>query len=230
MITTLFFTSLNKSLKKKRKKKKNLTLDQKQKKWNSRWESDDYDPFWNIKSFPKTITELINSGLIPEGASIIDIGCGSGLFASLLANKGFKVLGFDFANTTIERAKNKYSGKAEKLEYFTADATKPLPFKGSFGIGIDRGTFHTIPTQNRPAYVSNISPLIEHAGCLVLIYALRIVKNLAASDTVDHKALLKDHISDLFNVYFEIEEFREVMIESHNRKDTPGFLIILRRI
>ncbi|MBE9484480.1 MAG: hypothetical protein IMY74_06515 [Bacteroidetes bacterium] len=46
--------------------------------------------------------------------------------------------------TAIEKARQDHPEANGKLKYICADATKPLPFPGTFRVGIDRGTFHTI--------------------------------------------------------------------------------------
>ena len=62
--------------KSKRRTKKNRTLEEKKAEWTSRWGSDDYEPFWDLKEMPESIIELIQKGTIPHGVKIVDIGCG----------------------------------------------------------------------------------------------------------------------------------------------------------
>ncbi len=231
MIKSFFRRKKTKKAKKKAKKKdKDLkTLLEKRNEWIRRWGLDDYRPFWDIQEMPKNIRNLIESGEFPTGATVVDIGCGSGYIAASLAEEGYKVLGFDFADTAIEKAKEKYAGLKGELTYYVADATKPMPFKDTFRVGIDRGTFHTLPKRNRRDYVESISPHIEKDGSLFIIYALRIAIRLKESSKDDAGMLLREHVQGLFGKYFEIKDFREIMMESHSNEDTPGFLINLRK-
>jgi SAM-dependent methyltransferase len=227
MIIPFFKRKPKKNKRKDKRKNKNLEL--KRIEWTRRWGLDEYHPFWFLSGFPPMIRKLINSGLIPHHATILDIGCGSGYLSFLLAEEGFKVVGIDFAKTAIDKAKQKFPGTLGMLEFYTADATKPAPFHDTFRVGIDRGTFHTLPNVNKPDYVKNIARLIEEGGCLIMLYALRQVMKLVKSNNDDHAVLLKDHISQLFSSDFAMENFQGPMIESHNREDILWFLIILRR-
>jgi 2-polyprenyl-3-methyl-5-hydroxy-6-metoxy-1,4-benzoquinol methylase len=51
------------------------------------------------------IKEFLDS--LPSNSSVLDIGCGSGEITAWLAQNGFKVVGIDFAQSAIEKAKSK---------------------------------------------------------------------------------------------------------------------------
>jgi 2-polyprenyl-3-methyl-5-hydroxy-6-metoxy-1,4-benzoquinol methylase len=48
------------------------------------------------------------AGLLPPGASILDVGCGPGFKSSYFAEKGFKVTGFDFSEEFIKIARREF--------------------------------------------------------------------------------------------------------------------------
>lgn len=214
---------------KRKRKNENLNIEEKKALWTERWDQGHYDPRWTMHSFPEYIQRLIDDKVIPQRARLLDIGCGDGSLAAMLAEKGFDVLGFDFAETAIEKAMQDYPEANGKLKYICADATKPLPFPGTFRVGIDRGTFHTIPPENRHDYVQQIAHLIDDRGYLIIIYPLRVAIKLPGSDTADPAVVLKDHISSVFGMNFHMEDSREIMMQRHEKGDTPGFLIILKR-
>ena len=214
---------------KHKKKNENLNIEEKKALWTERWGQGHYDPRWTMHSFPEYIQRLIDDKIIPQGAGILDIGCGDGSLASMLAERGFNVLAFDFAETAIEKARQDHPEAKGKLKYICADATKPLPFPGTFRVGIDRAAFHTIPPENRHDYVQQTAHLIDDGGCLIVIYPLRIAIKLPGSDNDDPAIVLKDHLSSYFGMNFYMEDFREIMIQRHEKGDSPGFLIILRR-
>jgi len=214
---------------KRKRKNENLNIEEKKALWTARWGQDHYFPRWTMHSFPEYIQRLIDDKIIPQGAGIVDIGCGDGSLSSMLAERGFDVLGFDFAETAIEKARQDYPEAKGKLKFICADATKPLPFPGTFRVGIDRAAFHTIPPENRHDYVQQTAQLIDDGGCLIVIYPLRIAIKLPDSDNDDPAIVLKDHLSSYFGMNFYMEDFREIMIQRHEKGDSPGFLIILRR-
>ena len=214
---------------KRERKNENLNIEEKKALWTERWDQGHYDPRWTMHSFPEYIQRLIDDKIIPQGARLLDIGCGDGALSSMLAERGFDLLGFDFAETAIEKARQDYPEAKGKLKFICADATEPLPFPGTFRVGIDRGTFHTIPPENRHDYVQQIAHLIDDRGCLIIIYPLRVAIKLPGSDNADPAVVLKDHLSSVFGMNFRMEDSREIMIQRHDKGDSPGFLIILRR-
>ncbi len=213
----------------RKKNRDNLSLEEKHQIWIERWGRDTYDPPWNMHTFPDNIKSLIDDATIPSGAGIVDIGCGTGFLSAELSAMGHPVVGFDFAEPAIVKAKQKYGEESETLSFYTADATKPMPFKGTFRVGIDRGTFHTVPFVSRYDYVKSISPLIETDGCLVILYALRIAKRLNTGKSDQTGKIFRDHLEDLFAPDFVIEKFEETGIMKHSDEDEPAFLIVMRK-
>ena len=64
-----------------------------------------YDKFYKNKNYVKEVEFLIN--FIHQGDKIIDIGCGTGLHASLLEQKGFRVDGLDLNKEMLDIAKTR---------------------------------------------------------------------------------------------------------------------------
>ena len=212
-----------------REKKKNRKLEERKASWTNRWGSDEFNPFWDLGNFPDSIQELIDDGTIPQGASLVDIGCGSGHLSAMLSEKGFNVTGFDFAPTAIERARAANPEIPGKLRYFIADATASMPFQDTFRIGIDKGTFHKLPKINRRDYVNSISKIIEEGGILLMFYARHIAVKLCVSSRDDPGEIMKGHILKLFTPFFAIEDIRSTIFEGQMEGGKAGFLIILRR-
>jgi SAM-dependent methyltransferase len=212
-----------------RKTKENPSNEEKKALWSARWKQDHYDPGWYMHTFPNYIQKIIDEKIIPENASILDIGCGNGVLASWLAERDYHVHGFDFVESAIEKARKIHPEIPGKLNFICADATKPLPYSEPFQVGIDRGTFHTIPKKNRNEYAHEIGKVIEDGGCLIIVYALKVAWKMCRSDQDDPAAILRDHLSSLFQADFYIEDFREILMQTNRENDIPGFLIILRR-
>lgn len=229
MITALLNKYRKRNKQKLREKKKNRKLEEKKASWTSRWGSDEFNPFWAREDFPDSIQELIDDGSIPQGASLVDIGCGSGYLSAMLSEQGFNVIGFDFASTAIERARAAHPEIPGKLRYFIADATAPMPFQETFRIGIDKGTFHMLPKINRPDYVNNISKIIEKGGLLLMFYARHIAVKLCRSSGDEPGEIMKGHILKLFTPLFAIEDIRPMTFKGTIEGGKAGFLIILRR-
>ncbi|MFP4580328.1 MAG: class I SAM-dependent methyltransferase [Candidatus Sumerlaeia bacterium] len=60
----------------------------------------------------KRLRNMKMVGLIPEefpdGARALDVGCGAGMFAGLLADRGFDTLGIDLSETSIRKARQTF--------------------------------------------------------------------------------------------------------------------------
>lgn len=57
-----------------------------------------------------------------EGSSLLDLGCGTGIHANLLAKKGYVVDGVDISKQMVELARDKFSNN-EALQFFESDIT-----------------------------------------------------------------------------------------------------------
>lgn len=66
-----------------------------------------------------------------EGRRVLDAGCGSGLYAELLLDRGARVTGIDESGAMLEHARRRLAGR--EVELRVADLRDPLPFAdGSF--------------------------------------------------------------------------------------------------
>lgn len=76
---------------------------------------------------------------IPQGSSVLDIGCGPGYFSLLLSSLGMKVTAADYSEKMLEQAKNLLNGTTSKnVEFVQADA-HCLPFEdNSFDAVVSR--------------------------------------------------------------------------------------------
>lgn len=87
-----------------------------------------------VRSYALPKLDLIESVLPLAGLSVLDVGCGPGVFSVHLARRARRVLGTDISNTFIQRAKG--------IEMVLADAQK-LPFGDkSFDIAFEANLLH----------------------------------------------------------------------------------------
>ncbi|MCQ1529941.1 class I SAM-dependent methyltransferase [Lutispora saccharofermentans] len=84
----------------------------------------------NIRTIEKTIEWLTDK--IPKGGKVLDLGCGPGLYSSLLAKKGYSVTGVDISKQSISYAKNKAMEEDLQIDYRYADY-----IKDDVGMGYD---------------------------------------------------------------------------------------------
>lgn len=109
-------------------------------------EADEYNVF-----APETTRDIVDRfvgfcGLRP-GDRVLDLGCGSGIFASHLAQRGVVVAGVDLSHRLLARGKQ----AAPSVGFVTGDA-EHLPFaSGSFAGVLLSGIIHHLPDPRQMA-------------------------------------------------------------------------------
>src|SRR5689334_22112425 len=84
-------------------------------------------------SFSENIERPVIESLLGElsGASALDLGCGSGTYATRLAARGARVVGVDLSATMLALARDRAQARQVALEMLVADINKPLPFSSA---------------------------------------------------------------------------------------------------
>lgn len=93
---------------------------------------------------------------------LLDVGCGAGLVAKILTEKGFKVYGVDFSLEAIKVAKKQNYGIN-----FEHSHIYDLPFADkTFDVIICLGVFQTVSEQNRA--LAEMARALKKGGILVI--------------------------------------------------------------
>lgn len=91
----------------------------------------EYEPLFNLVEDRRQVARLIELLELPSGARILDMPCGQGRHAHLLAEAGFDVDGLDLSAHLLEIAKKRGTGKT--LRYRRGDMRKlPAAWTGKF--------------------------------------------------------------------------------------------------
>ena len=69
-------------------------------------------------------------GLEP-GSRILDLACGTGRYSIALAKRGYEVVGLDFSEIYIEKARKKAETEGVRIDFLKGDM-RDLPFDGEF--------------------------------------------------------------------------------------------------
>lgn len=117
------------------------------------------------RSFPKMLNEQI-----PVGASVIDVGTGTGQLSAYLSLCGRQVHGIDFSDSSLAKARAlKEQLRLESLHLIKADVLDVDLFD-SIGMQFDYvlclGVLHH--TGNAEAAFRNITKLIKPGGCIAI--------------------------------------------------------------
>jgi SAM-dependent methyltransferase len=91
----------------------------------------EYEPLFTLEEDRAQVVRLLDLLGLPHGARILDVPCGQGRHAHLLAEAGHRVTGLDYSATLIAKAKARGTGPT--LKYVRGDMRKlPARFTGKF--------------------------------------------------------------------------------------------------
>lgn len=98
---------------------------------------------------------------------VLDVGCGTGFLALLLAEAGHRATGIDLAETMLALARDKAERLGLAVAFQAADAEAP-PFRpGSFDLVVERHVLWTLPDPARA--LASWQALLRPGGRLALI-------------------------------------------------------------
>lgn len=111
--------------------------------------------------------------LVPHNASVLDVGCGAGLFLGLLAAEG-RIrcgIGFDSAGAAIATARRmgarlRREGAAAALEFLHRDAAERWP-DGEFDVVSMIDVMHHVPPHAQRAVFESAAARVRRAGILL---------------------------------------------------------------
>jgi 2-polyprenyl-3-methyl-5-hydroxy-6-metoxy-1,4-benzoquinol methylase len=108
---------------------------------------------------------------VPAGASVLDVGCGAGLFLLLLGQQGRirHALGFDVSAPSIEAANRaaRNAGLAATLEFQVRSIEDGIP-EGPWNVVTVVDVLHHVPAAHQRAFVASLCERIPPGGRLVI--------------------------------------------------------------
>ena len=121
---------------------------------------------WDIGAPQPDLMDLIAE--FPPSWRVLDLGCGTGDLAIGLAQRGYTVLGIDFAEAAIDTARERAaalpSEQRERVEFQVADAMKPSRWAGTIGAAVDSGFYHLFDSATRAELVHDLAAALPPAG------------------------------------------------------------------
>jgi cyclopropane fatty-acyl-phospholipid synthase-like methyltransferase len=100
---------------------------------------------------------------------VLDAGCGTGENALYFAARGHRVVGIDFVEEAIQRARARAEERGLKVDLLVKDATKLGGWGERFASVIDCGLFHVFSDDDRRHYVSGLAQVVEPGGRVYLM-------------------------------------------------------------
>jgi SAM-dependent methyltransferase len=128
----------------------------------------EYQPLFTLTRDRQEVARLLDILGLPSGARILDVPCGQGRHAHLLAEAGFDVDGLDYSETLIDLAKKRGTGKT--LRYTRGDMRKlPARWTGRFDAVVNLFTsfgFFLNPADDRRV-IAEFARALKPDGVLV---------------------------------------------------------------
>ncbi len=144
------------------------------------------------------------TSLLPQGASVLDVGCGGGIKTKNIANKGFKVTGIDFSEKMIEIAKR----ELPELDFDVVDVYDvdkyPKTFDGIFAQAV---LLH-IPKARTMEVLEKLKSRLNDGG--ILYIAVKGIKD----DGIEEKVTQENDYGyeyERFFSFYSPEELREYL-------------------
>jgi SAM-dependent methyltransferase len=101
--------------------------------------------------------------------SILDAGCGTGENALFFARQGRQVVGIDFLEEPINRARQKAAERGLSANFLVMDALTLTGWTERFDNVIDSGLFHVFGDDDRRRYVEGLATVLQPGGRLFLL-------------------------------------------------------------
>jgi ubiquinone/menaquinone biosynthesis C-methylase UbiE len=124
----------------------------------------DHDTPWDRGLVNPNVRDFVQ--LLPDaGATLIDIGCGTGTHSVWMASQGLLVTGIDIAPKAIEIAASKADEAGVSCRFITGDFFEAaLPASG-FDAALDSGCFHVFDSNDdRTRFAEKLSRLLVPGG------------------------------------------------------------------
>lgn len=107
-----------------------------------------------------------------KGRSAIDVGCGLGDNAALLAEAGYRVTAFDLSPTAIGWAQGRQIGRG--IDFHVADLfALPRSWQGRLDLVHETYNMQALPLELRERAAQAIAALVAPGGTLLLLSRLR---------------------------------------------------------
>jgi SAM-dependent methyltransferase len=141
---------------------------------------------------------------------VLDAGCGTGENALFFAARGLRVVGIDFVEEAIRRARAKAAERDLAVEFLVKDALALGDWGERFANVIDSGLFHVFSDADRRRYVQGLARVLQPGGRLFL---------MCFSDeepgTEGPRRVSRQELYDTFADGWEVESVQPARCEIH---------------
>ena len=176
-------------------------------------------PPWDVDHPQPAFQALIQSGEIKPGRAL-DIGCGRGENAIMLAMNGYNATGIDLAENVISGAEVKAIERHVKVNFVVGNVLQMdrLFTEGEFDIVIDSGLFHVMTDEERPVFARQVHRVLKDEGkYFMLCFSDKEPGEYELPRRVS-KAEIESTFSSLFNIIYIKDTVFDSLLSPSSRK------------
>lgn len=129
---------------------------------------------WDMGQPAPAFVALLNATDAPQAGRMAVLGAGNGHDALLFANRGFEVMGFDFAPSAVQNATTAAQKQGLAVRFLQRDIFALEPeFSETFDYVLEHTCFCAIDPSQREAYVRVVRDLLRLGGELIGLFWAR---------------------------------------------------------
>ncbi|AUS09953.1 class I SAM-dependent methyltransferase [Laceyella sacchari] len=183
---------------------------------------------WTSGTASPKLINMVETGVIPEGAKILDIGCGIGTEAVYLALNGYDVTGLDISKDAIEKGKQLAEFYGVEVNWLVADVLG-IPIKSdSIDVVTDRGCFHCIRAEQREKFANEIARVLKQGGLYTMsCFSNQVPGNPYPVETdhfvINHFGVSSKEILETFSASFSCEKLELITNSKAGEKGFYGW-------
>jgi len=183
-------------------------------------------PPWDTGRPQPAVARLLDQGLVV--GSVLDVGCGSGENALLIASRGHVVMGLDGAPTAVAQAREKAAARGlgpPQVQFHHWDALQLARLRKSFDTVLDCGLLHVFDRATRRQYLEAVAE-VTASGADLLVLAF---SDEEPAGPGPHR-LTESEIRDAARSIFAVMDVEPAALERREGPPARAWLARLTRI
>lgn len=181
-------------------------------------------PAWEVGRPQPEVVALAEGGFFT--GRVLDIGCGTGENALMLASRGLDVLGIDQIEPAVQQARDKAAQRKLSTRFKVHDALNLVALGETFDTVLDSAVFHGFSDSERPRYATSIASVLRPAGRMAMICFSE-----AETREGGPRRVTQQEIRDTFSTGWAIDEIRPIRYAAHLYADGARcWLTLMRRV
>jgi methyl halide transferase len=152
--------------------------------WDERWVTRDTP--WDLAAAAPPLVRAVRDGLVAPPARTLVVGCGAGHDARAFAAAGFDVVGVDFSEAAVARARELAAAEASRARFEVADVFALPPALVGMDLVVEHTLFCAVDPGDRDRYVDGVADALRPGGrLLALLWLIRTEKGPPFGSTED---------------------------------------------